>query len=100
MGLNKNTYSVYIIHSKSTNRYYTGTTDSPEKRLIEHNSIKYDNAYTKAGIPWKLFLVIDSLHSKQAFSIEKHIKSMKSKKYIENLKRYPEMIKKLKERFQ
>jgi len=31
----------------------------------------------------------------QALAIEKHIKSMKSKIYIENLKKYPEMVTKL-----
>ncbi len=31
----------------------------------------------------------------QALAIEKHIKAMKSKIYIHNLKKYPEMIDKL-----
>jgi|SRR5690554_19865 len=95
----KNNFYVYIIHSKKTNKYYTGTTDSVEKRIIEHNTEKYDNAFTKNGIPWQIFLVIDNLHSKQAFLIEKHIKSMKSSTYIKNLKRYPEMVNKLRSRF-
>lgn len=35
----------------------------------------------------------------QAMQVEKHIKSMKSRIYIENLKRYPEMIIKLIEKY-
>jgi putative endonuclease len=35
----------------------------------------------------------------QAREIEKHLKKMKSRKYLENLKRYPEMLGKLLLRF-
>ncbi|PXY38851.1 excinuclease ABC subunit C, partial [Flavobacterium cheongpyeongense] len=35
----------------------------------------------------------------QALAIEKHIKDMKSKIYIENLLRYPEVINKLLEKY-
>jgi putative endonuclease len=33
---------------------------------------------------------------KQAFQIEKHIKRMKSKKYIKDLKKFPDISEKLK----
>jgi putative endonuclease len=39
-------YYVYILHSQKLNRYYVGTTDNPANRLMEHNSIKYEDAYT------------------------------------------------------
>jgi len=87
--------AVYILFSEKLSRFYIGTTDNPDRRIIEHNSGKYDDAFTKNGIPWSLFLVIDDLSSNQAYQIEKHIKKMKSKKYIENLKSYPEIIIKL-----
>ena len=32
-------------------------------------------------------------------AVEEHIKSMKSKKYIQNLKKYPEMVEKLKDKY-
>jgi putative endonuclease len=36
---------------------------------------------------------------KQAVFMELKIKKMKSRKYIENLKRYPEMIKKIQKKY-
>ena len=92
-------YAVYILFSEKLNRFYVGTTDNPERRIVEHNSGKYDDAFTKKGIPWLLFFVIDDLSSNQAYEIERHIKKMKSKKYIDNLKSYPEIIIKLKEQY-
>ena len=43
---------VYIIQSKISNKFYTGSTreDSPEKRLLAHNAGKTKS--TKPGRPW------------------------------------------------
>jgi len=92
-------FCVYIIYSEKLGRYYIGTSDSFEKRLNEHNNAAHPNSFTSKGIPWNKYLVIDGLSSKQAFAIEQHIKKMKSRKYLENLKLYPEIIIKLKEKF-
>ncbi|MBK6640818.1 MAG: GIY-YIG nuclease family protein [Bacteroidetes bacterium] len=85
-------FCVYIIFSRKLNRYYVGTTDDFVKRLAEHNDIKHPGSFTSRGIPWESYLLIDDLHSEQAYQIEEHIKNMHSKKYIQNLKRYPEII--------
>ena len=79
--------------------FYTGTTDDFERRLAEHNNKHYHNTFTTKGAPWTEYLLISGLNSSQAYSIEKHIKKMKSKKYIENLAKYPEMREALKNRF-
>ena len=73
-----------------------GTTDDPDRRLFEHNSGTFDDAFTRKGIPWTLFLIIDGLESNQAYKIEQHIKKMKSRKYFQNLLHFPEIIDKLK----
>lgn len=73
-----------------------GTTDDPDRRLVEHNSGTFDDAFTRKGIPWTLFLIIDGLESNQAYKIEQHIKKMKSRKYFQNLLHFPEIIDKLK----
>ena len=88
-------FYVYIIFSKKLNRFYTGSTDNLVLRFNQHNSVFYKDAFTSRGIPWDLFLFIECNNSTQAFQIEKHIKNMKSKNYILNLKRYPEIIDKL-----
>lgn len=92
-------FCVYIIYSEKLDRFYVGTADDFKKRFAEHNSGQYEEAFTKKGIPWKEFLIIENLKSSQAYEIERHIKQMKSKKYIKDLNKYPELIEKLKERY-
>jgi putative endonuclease len=89
------TFSVYIIYSPKLDSFYVGTTDNFSQRLEEHNSGKDKSSFTYRGIFWEKFLIIDNLESKQAFWLETKIKSMKSKRYIINLKKYPELIEKL-----
>ncbi|HLG03471.1 MAG TPA: GIY-YIG nuclease family protein [Bacteroidia bacterium] len=92
-------YCVYILYSKKLDKFYTGTTDDAVKRLNEHNMARWPDANTVRGIPWELFFVIDKLNSRQAYAIEKHIKRMRSAIYKRNLKKYPEMVQRLRERY-
>ena len=92
-------YFVYILYSVKLGKYYIGQTHDVELRLCRHNEGYYDN-WTSKGLPWILFLTLSCKNRKQAFAVEKHIKSMKSKKYIENLAQYPEMREKLIFRFE
>ena len=89
-------FSCYILFSKSINRYYIGSTSDIEERLRLHNSGHFgEKSYTYKASDWKIFLLIPCKSIEQAVSIESRIKKMKSRKYIENLKRYPEMIEKI-----
>ena len=92
-------FCTYIIFSEKLNRYYIGSTDNFERRLDEHNAGVYDSAFTVRGIPWEEKLVIRDLKSAQAFALEKHFKSMKSRKYLENLFKYPELVESVRKRF-
>jgi len=71
---------VYILYSKSFNRYYVGYTNDLDRRIAEHNRKK--GKFTDAGIPWKL--VHYELYStkNEAMAREKYIKSRKSKSFI------------------
>ena len=86
---------VYILHSKKLNKYYVGETFDVQRRIERHNSGYYDNKYTARGKPWDLYLKIECKNKEQAQKIEQHIKKMKSKVYIENMSRYPEIAEKL-----
>ncbi len=87
---------VYVLHSKQTDRFYIGfTTLSFKERIAHHGEKYYQNKYTAMTDDWESFLVVDCQSEKQARNIERHIKQMKSRTYIMNLKRYPEMIDKL-----
>jgi putative endonuclease len=92
--------SVYIIYSAKTDSFYTGfTTENVSLRIDWHNSGYYGGKFTAFGIPWVLFLEISCITTEQARKIEEHIKKMKSKIYIKNLKKYPEMIHKPLEKY-
>jgi len=86
---------VYILKSESLDTYYIGETINLENRLLWHNSHHFENAYTKVATDWKIVHTMTCSDIIQARKIEKHIKAMKSKTYILNLTRYPEMTIKL-----
>lgn len=73
-------FTVYILYSKSFDRYYVGYTNDMDRRISEHNRKK--GKFTDAGIPW--VLVHSELYNskKEAMVREKLIKSRKSKSFI------------------
>ena len=91
--------AVYILFSQKLNRYYIGSCLDLEIRLSEHRSGNDISSFTAKAQDWILFLSADDLKYSQARLIEGHIKRMHSKKYVENLKKYPEILKKLIERY-
>jgi len=88
--------SVYILHSSKLDRFYIGSCKDLFQRLDQHLNKEYINSFTSVVEDWKLYLSIDGLAYQQARSIELHIKKMKSKTYIQNLVKYPEIIERLK----
>jgi putative endonuclease len=90
----------YILFSPSSNSFYIGaTTVEVDLRLEKHLREHYGRAYTASIKDWEVFLQIYCESTHQALMIEKHIKKMKSSNYIKNLKNYPEIIDKLKEKY-
>ena len=91
----------YILYSDSLNRYYVGSTIlTIEKRLERHLAGYYGVLkYTHGTNDWNIFLEIECETHTQARRIESHIKKMKSKTYIQNIKKYPELIVKLLNRY-
>jgi len=75
---------VYIIYSEILNKFYIGSCLDLKKRIIQHQNHEFNKAYTVKPDDWKLYYSIESLEYKQARDIEKHIKKMKSSKYIKN----------------
>jgi len=90
----------YVLYSPSINQYYVGiTTESVESRLFKHNEAFYGKTFTSKVNDWILYLEIPCECKEQLFRIEKHIKRMKSRIYIENLRKYPEIIIRLCEKY-
>jgi len=89
-------YCCYILYSKSVDQYYVGYTCDIEDRIKQHNERYFGSAsFTSKTNDWELFLLIPCSSIKQAIHLEYVIKKMKSRKYIENLRKYPEMVQKL-----
>jgi putative endonuclease len=93
-------YCCYIIYSKSLHRYYTGYTSDLRERLELHNKGFFGGkSYTRKASDWEVYFEIPCDGIEQAVFIEAKIKKMKSRHYIENLKKYPELVEKVKESF-
>jgi putative endonuclease len=90
---------VYILYSLKLNRYYIGSCFIFGERFKQHLDKEMENSFTSKADDWELYYKVDSLKAEQARAIERHIKAMKSKTYIANLKAYPEIMEKLKEKF-
>jgi putative endonuclease len=93
-------WSVYILYSASIDTYYIGQTDDIAIRFQQHKNHSGSDTFTKRAEDWKEFLQIKCTSRVQALSIEKHIKRMKSRKYLINLLVYPEIAEKLLEKYQ
>ncbi|MGZ2368927.1 GIY-YIG nuclease family protein [Ancylomarina sp. YFZ004] len=78
-------YFIYILYSETSDKYYVGYTVDVEKRLYFHNN-PIKTCYTSKHTPWVLkrfFSVGDS--KMNALRVERKIKKMKSRKFIEDL---------------
>ena len=87
----------YIIYSPQLDSYYTGSCANFDLRLKAHNSKKYAASFTSKSDDWKRFIVIQTQTNKHAIRLERKIKQMKSRVFIENLKKYPELLNKIKQ---
>lgn len=72
----------YILMSKKTGNWYTGSTKDLRKRFLSHNN--RHNKSTKFGAPWKLIYYEACLNQEDARSREKYLKSGMGKRYIIN----------------
>jgi len=84
-------YSVYILYSKKLDRFYIGQTKDLNERLLLHTEKQFEDSFTSRANDWKLFHSIPCNSRTQAIQIESHIKKMKSRKYIFDIKEFPEI---------
>ena len=87
----------YILFSHHLDKFYIGANrEGLDRRIEKHNSDFYgESKYSASAVDWTLFLAIPCQTFSQAVNIERHIKRMKSRVYILNLKKYPELVEKL-----
>ena len=78
---------VYILRS-AAGKYYVGSCADLTERLLQHRDKRFNKSYTALSAnSWELFLSIDNIAYEQSRKIEQHLKRMKSRVYIENLKK-------------
>jgi putative endonuclease len=90
---------VYIIYSKSFDRFYIGETVNVAERIKQHNTGFYEHSSTKFVSDWSLYQSIVCENRAQALNLERFIKRMKSRKFISRLKEEPGLIESLLEKF-
>ena len=83
----------YTIYSAHLDRYYIGACQGGlDERIKAHNTSKYgSHHFTAKANDWELYLALPCKDYSHAIRLERKIKSMKSRKYLENLKKYKEM---------
>jgi len=90
---------VYIIESLKDGSFYVGRTADLKERLNWHNSEELNQGITKRKMPWKYFFTLEVENTRISGKIENHIKRMKSRNYIRNLVKYPEISEGLIEKY-
>ena len=73
-------YSVYILRSKKTGRYYCGQTVDFDDRIKRHNEGRSKS--TKHGIPWLLVHKIELENRSTAILMESKIKKRGIERYL------------------
>jgi putative endonuclease len=76
---------LYILYSKSIDRYYVGESPDIIRRLGQHNSHYFKGSFTKAAEDWEVVLFMECNNKIDAIYLEKFIKRMKSKAFIKKI---------------
>jgi putative endonuclease len=88
----------YIIFSQKLNHFYTDVCQEElAERIHKHNTHAFGkHRFTATDEDWTLFLDIPASYFAHAVRLWRFIKSKKSSIYIQNLKKYPELLEKIK----
>ncbi len=76
---------LHIIYSKKSNKYYTGETSDIHTRLEFHNNHHNKKAFTSSANDWVMKFTYKTSSKEDAIFLEKFIKRMKSRKFIEKI---------------
>ena len=76
-------YFVYILYSRTKDRYYIGSCSDVEERLKRHNAGATSS--TRNGRPWEMVYQENFENKTLALRRENYIKKMKSRDFIKGL---------------
>ena len=77
-------YWLYVLHSKTKEKYYIGQTGDLEDRIRRHNGGR--SKYTKDGKPWELMYSEEYATRSEAVRRELYLKSPSGWKELEKIK--------------
>ena len=76
-------YYVYVLQSRQTDRFYIGSSASPDERLKSHNMGRVRSA--KGGKPWKRILLEAHEDKPSALKRERYLKSGWGRSELQNI---------------
>ncbi len=76
-------YYLYILHSESIDKYYTGVSHDPATRVQYHNS--FNKGWTRRGRPWTIVFSKEFLSKSEALKAERYVKQQKSQIFVKEL---------------
>jgi putative endonuclease len=80
------TYTVYILFSESSNKYYIGQTSDPVQRIALHNAGSVLS--TKAYIPWVFVCRLRKNTRSEAMILEKKLKNLNRERLESFIEKY------------
>ncbi|MFO8147399.1 MAG: GIY-YIG nuclease family protein [Bacteroidota bacterium] len=83
---------LYIIFSETMKKFYIGETSDVENRLIQHNTHYFKTNFTKGAEDWIIKLKFPTKSKDEAVLLERFIKKMKSRKFIEKIISKPSIL--------
>lgn len=76
-------YWLYILKSRTSDKYYIGVSQNPPVKLHYHNNL--EKGFTSRYRPWEIVFTKEFPDRQQAQMIEKKIKSWKSRIMVEKI---------------
>ena len=83
-------FTVYILYSQKTNKFYKGSTSNLDDRLKRHQQGR--EKYTKAGTPWTLIWHKNTPTKSEAIKFEYKLKNLSRKRLIQFMTKYQDGI--------
>lgn len=81
--------TVYIIYSRSTDKFYAGTCRNFEMQLIQHQKKHFKKPFTTEATDWRKYFLFEGLPEDTANRVLKHVKKNKSREYFDSLRNDP-----------
>ena len=78
-------YVVYILFSATLRKYYVGSTENFERRILQHNTGRGN--FTSKGMPWTTIRLIECSSRTEAVNLERKIKKRGIERFLEDLGR-------------